>query len=47
MQESKSDILTSNIVKSCFAILQKEKSLLVFPILSGIFVFGASIILGN
>lgn len=45
MQESKSDILTSNIIKSCFDILKQEKSLLVFPILSGVFVASASIIL--
>lgn len=45
MQESKSDILTSSIVKSCFNILKQEKSLVTFPILSGIFVIIASLIL--
>lgn len=45
MQESKSDILTSNVVKSCFNILKQEKSLITFPILSGIFVVIASLIL--
>lgn len=45
MQESKSDILTSNVVKSCFSILKQEKSLIIFPILSGVFVTIASLIL--
>lgn len=45
MQESKSDILTPNVVKSCFNILKQEKSLIVFPILSGIFVIIASLLL--